>query len=116
MLVRPVGHRVLIRPEAAEEVTKGGIVIPESTKKAAGKAQVVGTILAIGESCWADDPIKNTTTNIGIPWCKVGDKVLYQRYSGMRVPDGKGDFREDMILLNDLDITGVVTEDDNTES
>lgn len=102
MQVAPVGHRVLIQPEKVEETTKGGIIIAKPHVEKEQLAQVCGKVLAVGADCWHE---------YASPWCKVGDRVLYQRYAGMRVPDDRGGFRDDMVLLNDLDITGIVLED-----
>lgn len=104
MKVRPIGHRVLIKPDKVEEVSKGGIIIAKPAIDKEQLGQVTGIVLAIGEDCWRE---------YDKPWCQVGDRVLYQRYAGMRVPDNEceGGFRSDMVLLNDLDITGVVTND-----
>ena len=101
MNVKPVGHRVLIKPEKVAEVSKGGIVIARPAIEKEQLAQVMGVVLAVGEDCWQE---------YKLPWCKVGDRVLYQRYAGMRVPDGRGGFRDDMVLLNDLDITAIAEE------
>jgi len=97
-----VGHRVLIKPDKIEEVSKGGIIIAKPAVEKEQLGQVTGVVLALGNDCWRE---------YDAPWCKVGDKVLYQRYAGMRIPDAEseGGFRPDMVLLNDLDITGVVT-------
>jgi len=100
--ITPVGHRVLVKPDAGEEVTKSGIVIAKKVVDEEQSAQVVGTVLAIGEDAWQE---------YKEPWAKIGDKVLYQRYAGMKIPDGKGKFRNDLILLNDLDVTARVLED-----
>ena len=99
MKVKPVGYRVLIQPDKVEEVTETGIVIAREAVKNEQLGQVAGKVLAIGEDCWAEHKK---------PWCKVGDRILYQRYAGMRVPDGKGGFRDDLVLLNDTDISGVI--------
>lgn len=105
MKVTPVGYKLLIRPDKVEEKSKGGIIVSSPTmKKMEEIAQVIGTVLEIGELCWDKH---------GAPWAKVGDRVLYQRHSGMRVPDGKGGFVEDLLILNDLDITAVVTDEGN---
>ena len=98
MIVRPVGHRVLVKPEKIEEKI-GSIVIAKATTDKEQLAQVRGTVLDVGKDCWRE---------FNDPWCKIGDTVLYQRYAGMRVPDGRGSFIEDMLLLNDLDITAIV--------
>lgn len=102
MQIVPVGHRVLIKPDEVEEVTPGGIVIPKPHLEKEKLAQAIGTVVAVGLDCWKE---------FISPWAKVGDKVVYQRYAGMRIPDGKGGFVEDAILLNDLDVTGIILED-----
>jgi len=108
MKVQPAGYRVLVKPDAVEEKSKGGIIIADAnTKRKEQSAQVIGTVLAIGADCW---------DKFSSAWAKVGDRVLYQRYSGMYIPDGNGGFRTDMLLLQDLDITAVVTEEDNNAS
>ena len=95
MTIVPVGHRVLLKPEKIEEVSKGGIVIAtESVRKQEQQAQVIGEVIAIGADCWRE---------FDAPWCKVGDRVTYQKFSGMKLPND-----EECILINDLDITGVV--------
>lgn len=102
MKVKPAGHRVLIKPDKVEEVTKGGIIIHRDYVEKEQQAQVAGTVLDVGYDAYREYDLK---------WCKIGDRVLYQRHAGMRVPDGKGGFIEDLLLLNDLDITAVITEE-----
>ena len=67
MNVKPLSDRVLIEPAAAEEVTSGGIIIPDSAKEKPLK----GTVKAIG----------NRTKDEAMV-VKVGDTVLYGKYSG----------------------------------
>lgn len=103
--IKPLGHRVLVRPDSIEDKTKGGIILPDQTTKQEQGAQAVGTVLDIGDSCWLDTPS-------GEPWCEVGDRVVYARYSGMKIWDVvTGKFRDDLLLLNDLDITALITEE-----
>lgn len=103
MRVIPVGHRVLVQPDPVEEKSASGIVLAVGdTKKLEQNSQVIGTVLEIGEGAYKE---------FDSPWCKVGDRVLYQRYAGMKVPDGKGKYRDDLLVLNDLDITAVVLEE-----
>jgi len=103
MKVNPVGYRVLIRPDPVDTKSKGGVIIASAEmQKKEQSAQVIGTVVALGANCW----------DKFLPaWAKVGDRVLYQRYAGMRIPDGAGGFIEDLLLLQDLDITAVVTEE-----
>ena len=101
MKILPIGHRILISPDNIEEKI-GSFYIPKDVHSKEQQAQVAGIILEVGADCYRE---------YDAPWCKKGDRVLYQRYAGMRVPDGKGGFIEDMLLLNDLDVTAVILEE-----
>ena len=103
--LKPLGHRVLIKPDDVEAKSKGGIILPDDLTKQERGAQVVGTVMDIGETCWADTP--------GDPWCQVGDRVIFAKYSGMKIwnpVDGK--YRDDLLIVNDLDITALITEEE----
>ena len=67
MNIRPLADRVLIEPTAAEEVTMGGIIIPDSAKE----KPLRGKVLAVGNGT-KDEPMV----------LKEGDKVLYGKYAG----------------------------------
>lgn len=67
MNIQPLADRVLIEPTAAEEVTMGGIIIPDSAKEKPLK----GTVLAVGEGTKDEAMI-----------LKAGDTVLYGKYAG----------------------------------
>lgn len=70
MSIKPLGDRVLIQPTAAEEVTMGGIIIPDSAKEKPLKGEVV----AVG--CGTkDEPMQ----------LKAGDTVLYGKYAGTEI-------------------------------
>ena len=104
--ILPLGHRVLIKPDNVEGTSKGGIILPEELKKQEQGAQVVGTVLAIGETCWMDTPS-------GEPWCQEGDRVVFAKYSGMKIWNPvEGKYREDLLIVNDLDITALITEEE----
>lgn len=75
MNIKPLSDRVLIEPTAAEEVTLGGIIIPDSAKEKPLK----GTVLAVGQGT-KDEPMV----------LKEGDQVLYGKYAGTEIElDGK---------------------------
>ena len=75
MKVKPIGDRVLIQPSEEREKTKGGILLPDTAKEKPHE----GKIVAVGEG-------KKTDEGKVIPLTlKVGDKVLYGRYSGTEV-------------------------------
>lgn len=67
MNIKPLFDRVLIEPTAAEEVTLGGIIIPDTAKEKPLK----GTVVAAGDG-HADEPMV----------LKTGDVVLYGKYAG----------------------------------
>lgn len=102
MKIIPKSYHVLIQPDAVEKKSKGGIILPDD--KLAGTATVTGTVLAIGPDCWPEHKFEEAAA-------KVGDRVMYQRGSGMRVPDDNGGFLEDRLVLNDLDIVAVLEKD-----
>jgi len=86
---KPKGDRVLIEPAIAETKTASGIYIPESAKE---KPQE-GIVVAVGPGK-KDEP---TTT-------KVGEKVLYGKYSGTEIKlDGK-----DYLIVRESDILGEI--------
>ena len=70
MSIRPLADRVLIQPTAAEEVTMGGIIIPDSAKEKPLK----GKVLAVGNGT-KDEPMQ----------LKAGDTVLYGKYAGTEI-------------------------------
>lgn len=65
--IQPLADRVLIKPEAAEEKTVGGIIIPDSAKE----KPLRGEVLAVGEGTKDESMV-----------LKVGDRVLYGKYAG----------------------------------
>ena len=75
MNLKPLGDRVIVKPKEAEEVTKGGIILPDTAKE----KPVEGEIVAVGEGKIADDG-KLIKMEL-----KVGDKVLYGKYSGTEI-------------------------------
>ena len=91
---RPLHDRVVVRRIAAEEKTKGGIIIPDSAKEKPSQ----GEIVAVG-------PGGRDETGKLIPIdLKVGDRVLFGKWSGTEVKiDG-----EDLIIMKESDILGIV--------
>ncbi len=96
MKIKPLGDRVIVEPLEQKEVKKGGIIIPDTAKE---KPQE-GKILAVG-------PGKIDENGNKIPMeVKVGDKVLYGKYSGTEI---KIDDKEYLIMHQD-DILGIIEE------
>ncbi len=75
MKIKPLADRVVVKPSEAEEKTAGGIILPDTAKE---KPQE-GTVVAVG-------PGKVSENGAKIPMeVKVGDRVLYGKYSGTEV-------------------------------
>ena len=68
MNIQPLADRVLVQPQEAEEKTAGGIIIPDTAKK---ERPIEGKVLAVGQGTKDEEMV-----------LKVGDKVLYGKYSG----------------------------------
>ena len=94
MNIKPLGDRIVIRPSAAEEKTKGGIILPDTAKE----KPVVGEVVAVGPGKKSDDG-KLVALDL-----KVGDKVLYGKYSGTEVMfDG-----QEYLMMRETDVFAVV--------
>jgi len=94
MKMKPLADRVVIKPSPAEEKTKGGIILPDTAKE----KPVVGEVVAVGPGKIADDG-KKIQMEI-----KVGDKVLYGKYSGTEVTvDG-----EEYLIMREADIFAIM--------
>ncbi len=94
MNLKPLGDRVVIKPSPKEEVTKSGLVIPDTAKE---KPQE-GTILAVGPGKLDEDG-KRLPMDV-----KVGDKVLYAKYAGTEIKlEG-----EEHLIVKESDILAIV--------
>jgi chaperonin GroES len=90
--IEPLGDRVVIKPTPREEVSKGGIVLPDTAKE---KPQE-GKIIAVGPGRLTEEG-----NRIGME-VKKGDKVLYSKYAGTEFKlDG-----EELIIMREGDILG----------
>jgi chaperonin GroES len=86
----PLGDRVVVKPSSKEEVTKGGIVIPDTAKEKPQEGEVV----AVGPGKMTEDGKRIP------PDVKVGDIVIYAKYGGTEIKEGD----EDLIILRESDI------------
>jgi co-chaperonin GroES (HSP10) len=93
----PVGARVVILPDEIETKTKSGIITATGTQvQREEMAQVDGIVIALGNTCYHDQPE---------PWCKVGDRVVFGKYSGIfRIGKDDKTYR----IINDLDVVAVL--------
>jgi chaperonin GroES len=92
--IKPLSDRIVVKPAEAEEKTKGGIILPDTAKE----KPVEGTVVAAGPGKKSDEG-KLIEMEV-----KVGDKVLYGKYSGTEVTiDG-----EEYLIMRESDIFAIV--------
>jgi chaperonin GroES len=92
--IRPLQDRLIVKRVREEETTKGGIIIPDTAKEKPAEAEVI----AVGSGKLLEDG-KLRALDL-----KVGDRVLFGKYSGSEVKiDG-----EDHLILREDDVLGVI--------
>lgn len=94
MNIQPLGDRVVIKPLEAEEKTKGGIILPDTAKE---KPQE-GKVIAIGKGKLTDKGLQPLEV-------KVGDRVLYGKYSGTEINTKEG---EELLIVREEDILAII--------
>ena len=95
MDLKPLGDRVIVKPLEAEEKTKGGIVLPDTAKE---KPQE-GKVVAVGKGKVLDNG------SVQVPEVKVGDRILYGKYSGSEITTKDGD---ELLIMREEDILAIV--------
>lgn len=94
MTIRPLGDRVVVKALPSEEVTKSGIVLPDTAKEKPQQAEVIavgpGRVMENGQRQAMD--------------VKAGEKVLYSKYAGNEVKIDD----EEYLILREMDILGVI--------
>jgi chaperonin GroES len=92
--IKPLGDRVLVHPDVAEEKTASGIIIPDTAKEKPQR----GTVVAVGPGKYEN----GTKIEMNV---KAGDKVLYGKYAGTElVLDGT-----EYMIMRESDILGVIS-------
>lgn len=92
--IRPLGDRVLVRRVEAEEMTAGGILLPESAKEKPKE----GIVVALGEGKLLDNGERSTFS------VKKGDRILFTSYAGTEVKYGG----EEYLIMREDDILGII--------
>jgi chaperonin GroES len=93
-MIKPLSDRVVVKPSPAEEVTKGGIILPDTAKEKPQQGEVV----AVGSGRISDNG------ELIKPQVKKGDIVLFGKYSGTEVTiEG-----EEYLILRESDILAVL--------
>lgn len=92
--IQPLGDRVIVQPLEAEEVTKGGIILPDTAKE----KQQEGKVIAVGKGKVLEsgkvEPVE----------VKVGDRVIYGKYSGTEVKIDN----EEYLIVREEDVLAIV--------
>ena len=92
--LRPLGDRILVKRVASQEMTKGGIIIPDTAKEKPDEGEVV----AVGPGAVLESGTRRE------PQLKQGDRILFAKYASTEVRlDG-----EERLILRESDVLGVV--------
>lgn len=95
MTLKPLHDRIIVKPAEAEETTKGGIILPDTAKE----KPMQGEIIAAGKG-------RVENGNLIELEVKVGDKVLYGKYSGTEINvDG-----EELLMMRESDVFAIIND------
>jgi chaperonin GroES len=92
--LKPLGDRLVVRPTPREEMTKSGIVLPDTAKERPQE----GTILSIGPGRTLDDGSREAMD------VEVGQKILFQKYAGTEFKLEE----EELLILSQKDVLAVI--------
>ncbi len=95
MKIQPLGDRVVIKPLAAEAKSKGGILLPDTAKERPQE----GEVIAVGKGKVMDNG------QVAALEVKVGDKVLYGKYSGNEITSSEG---AELLIMREEDILAIL--------
>lgn len=98
--LKPLGCAVLVKPDSVEEVTKGGIILPDAVRSQGQLAEQRATVVEVGLYAWASEPS---------PRAKPGDRILFSKWAGYQAV-GTAD-GEVYRVVNDSDIFMQITEE-----
>ncbi|MEO8510196.1 MAG: co-chaperone GroES [Chloroflexota bacterium] len=92
--LKPLGDRLVVKPSPREEMTKSGIVLPDTAKERPQE----GTVLSVGPGRILDDGSREAID------VEVGQRVLFQKYGGTEFKLDE----EDLLILSQKDILAVI--------
>lgn len=117
MKLKPVGHRLLVKPDNIEEIeaiTKEHqalkslnfeIAKPDGQMRREQQGTDTGVVVAIGPNAWKL-PQYGWGEEFWEPWCKVGDRIVFGRYAGKLKEDPET--KEEFMCINDDDVQMIV--------
>jgi chaperonin GroES len=92
--LKPLGDRLVVKPTPREEMTKSGIVLPDTAKERPQE----GTVVSVGPGRTLDDGTREAME------VSAGEKVLFQKYAGTEFKLDE----EDLLILSQKDILAVI--------
>jgi chaperonin GroES len=95
--IEPMGDRVLVRVMKQEELSAGGVVLPDAVRERSQR----GLVLSVGPGRWHDGQVYPVLLD-------PGDVVVFSKYGGTELPDGG----ENLLMLREADILGRETGDE----
>lgn len=95
MKLQPLADRIVVQPLEAQDKTKGGIVLPDTAKE---KPQE-GKVVAVGKGKVLDNG------QVQALEVKVGDRILYGKYSGSEIATSEG---EDLLIMREDDVLAIL--------
>lgn len=99
--INPTEFKVLIAPKPVEEITKGGIIIPDKTVDEEKYGATEGVIIALSHLAFS----YATEAEWDGKKPQAGQRVIYAKYAGVRV---KGHDRAEYLLVNDKDVVATI--------
>jgi len=94
MKIQPLADRIMVKVLEAKDVTKGGIVLPDTAKEKPQEAEVI----AVGKGKISDEG------KTIAPEVKIGDKVLFGKYSGTEITVDSKEY----LILKEEDILAII--------
>jgi chaperonin GroES len=98
MGLNPIADRIIVRREAADDRTAGGIVLPETAKNKPQR----GTVIAVGPGKLKKDGSRSDMQ------LKVGDRVLFTSWAGDEFKDRKSKIEGEILVMHESDVMCVI--------
>jgi len=110
-MIRPEGTKVVVIPDQTEEITKGGIYVPDTVRENQQQAVTRGTLYALGPL--ADVYFSDDEDGIEKHKAKPGDRVMYVKYAGANLKRREGNKYVEYRILQDQDIVCFYTDEES---
>lgn len=109
MNLRPEGDKVIVKPDLAEKISQGGIIIPDLARDQQQTAATRGELVAIGPE--AHLRFCPEADGVGAVEAKPGDRVIFSKFGGSSIRVNREEYR----ILYDKDIVCLITGEEESE-